>query len=263
MKAASGKEGLLARLCRSRQFESKALENIYQKYSLASQRRTLIKVLWLFATVFLSLASLNVYYVRGPNVRGICYGALCAVFVILLAAVVQVKRNIVMQRLIVYATLQLLLIFVALTLPINYGAEPRSGNRDSGGRMAVADGAWPVAVAVFAVYTTLPVSYMLALAFGVATSLAQLIVAATFVDLYEDGIGQQVSAVYSWTGRDVVSALIFAPVRRNSVLRPAIECRRVTLRQSHSNGTSSLSSFVAIEPTAHCSIVRQRNQTPD
>uniref|UniRef100_A0A914WU16 adenylate cyclase n=1 Tax=Plectus sambesii TaxID=2011161 RepID=A0A914WU16_9BILA len=202
VKAATAKESALARLCRSRQFESKALETIYQKYSLASQRRTLIKVLWVFATVFLSLASLNVYFVRAPNVQGICFGALCALFIVLLGAVVQVKRNIVLQRVIVYATLQLLLVFVVLTLPINYATELRTPSADSGQRVAAADGAWSVVVAVFAVYTTLPVSWMLALAFGVATSLAQLIVAAVFVHSYEDGIGQQLTAnllLFVWT----------------------------------------------------------------
>jgi hypothetical protein len=224
VKAAPAKESALGRLCRPRRFESKALETIYQKYSLASQRRTLIKVLWVFATVFLSLAALNVYFVRAPNIHGICYGALCAVFVVLLAAVVQIKRNILLQRLIVYATLQFLLVFVVLSLPINYAIRLRTRSADQGGRMAIADGAWTVVVTVFAVYTTLPVRSVLALAFGVATSLAQLIVAATLVDLYEDGVGQQVSVVCTRTGRDVVSALIFAPVRaqQSRSVRPSV-----------------------------------------
>lgn len=237
VKAATAKESALARLCRSRQFESKALETIYQKYSLASQRRTLIKVLWVFATVLLSLAALDVYFVRAPNVHGICYGVLCAIFVLLLAAVVQVKGNILLHRLIVYATLQLLFVFVVLTLPINYASESGARTGKSGGRTAAADGAWSVVVTVFAVYTTLPVSWMLALAFGVATSLVHLIVAAAFVDLYEDGIGQQVSAVYSWTGRDVVSALIFAPVRGNKAVGRCGEYRRVTLQRSPCTGS--------------------------
>jgi hypothetical protein len=195
----SERRSLLVRLhARSRpgRFASAQLESLYRDhYRRPMQRRALLELHWVFAIMCLALAAIATITARSATIAGIVSGALCAAFVLQLAAMTIRQQPMVMtHRLVMIITTQLLIVYiVCCSLPINIARQLGINTIDSVQLVSAADGVASMIVVLFTVYTLLPIETVWAVGFGVGASLAHLIAGAIFAEVYRDAIGQQVS----------------------------------------------------------------------